>query len=183
MPFIETKHTEKGEKTKLYYEDYGEGKPIVLIHGWPLSHSTWERQIPSLVEAGYRCIAYDRRGFGQSSKPWASYDYSTLASDLNDLITKLDLKDVTICGFSMGGGEVVRYFTDFGSAKISKAILISSIIPLVAEKSDNPDGVPEEDLKGIMKSLQGDYPGFMNEFGKNYFNFEDNKDTVSQAHA
>ncbi len=181
MPFIETKHTEKGEKTKLYFEDYGDGQPIILIHGWPLSHMTWERQISALVDAGYRCIAYDRRGFGQSSKPWSAYDYSSLASDLNDLIVELNLHDVVLCGFSMGGGEVVRYFTDFGSKKISKAILISSIIPVVAKKADNPDGVPEKDLNGIMESLQTDYPGFAKEFGKNYFNPSQNKETVSQG--
>ncbi len=181
MPYIETAHSEKGNKTKLFYEDYGDGQPIILIHGWPLTHSTWERQIAALTEAGYRCIAYDRRGFGQSSKPWGDYDYSSLAGDLNTLIEKLNLNDVVICGFSMGGGEVVRYFTDFGSSKISKAILISSIIPLVAKKDDNPDGVPADALSGIMENLQDDYPGFARGFGKNYFNADDNKDTVSEG--
>ena len=147
MPFI-TNKTAK-EQVDIFYEDYGTGKPVILIHGWPLSHKSWEQQVWKIVESGFRCISYDRRGFGISSAPWESYDYSALASDLNEIIKQLNLEDCTIVGFSMGGGEVVRYLTDFGAAKIAKAALISSIIPLVKKKEDNPNGVPEEALNGI----------------------------------
>ncbi|WP_338038981.1 alpha/beta hydrolase [Maribacter litopenaei] len=142
MPFITNK---KGkEAVDIFYEDYGEGQPVILIHGWPLSRKSWEQQVWKIVEEGYRCISYDRRGFGISSAPWGDYDYSSLASDLHTIIEGLELKDAIIVGFSMGGGEVVRYLTDYGSDKIAKVALISSIIPLVKKKDDNPDGVPRK---------------------------------------
>ena len=175
MPFIEN------EKEKIYYQDYGQGQPVILIHGWPLSHKSWEKQIAFLVENGYRVIAYDRRGFGNSSQPWEAYDYSTLASDLKQLLVELDLNDAVIVGFSMGGGEVVRYFTDYGNDRVSKAALISSIIPLVKQKEDNPEGVPEDDLNGIMQALKDDRVGFLKDFGKNFYNYEDLKDRLSDA--
>ncbi len=110
MPFLKQK---KGkEKVRIFYQDYGKGDPVILIHGWPLSHQAWEGQISTLLDAGYRVIAYDRRGFGKSSQPIKGYDYSGLTVDLRELILKLDLNNVTLVGFSMGGGEVVRYFTD-----------------------------------------------------------------------
>lgn len=179
MPFITNK--EAKQPVEIFYEDYGTGQPVILIHGWPLSRKSWEQQVWKIVEEGFRCISYDRRGFGISSQPWDSYDYSALASDLNTIIEELDLKDAIIVGFSMGGGEVVRYFTDFGADKIAKAVLISSIIPLVKKMDDNPDGVPEDALKGIIKSLQDDRVGFLKEFGKSFYNYEDNKDRVSEA--
>lgn len=179
MPFITSKATK--EKTEIYYEDYGSGQPVILIHGWPLSGKAWEQQVWKIVESGFRCITYDRRGFGQSSKPWNGYDYTSLATDLKAIIDQLDLEDVVIVGFSMGGGEVVRYFTEFGSSKIAKAALISSIIPLVAKKEDNPDGVPQEDLEGIMQALQNDRVGFLKDFHKNFYNYEDHKDKISDA--
>lgn len=179
MPFISNKTADK--TVDIFYEDYGSGKPVVLIHGWPLSHRAWEPQIPALVEAGYRVIAYDRRGFGLSSFPWEGYDYSSLASDLNEIISQLKLKDAAIVGFSMGGGEVVRYFTDFGGKNVVKAALISSIIPLVPKKDDNPDGVPQKDLNDIMAALKKDRVGFLRNFHKNFYNADDNKDKVSEA--
>ena len=179
MPYITNKNS--AEPTDIFYEDYGSGQPVILIHGWPLSHKAWEGQRWAIVEAGYRCIAYDRRGFGQSSAPWSSYDYSTLASDLRELIVQLDLKDCIICGFSMGGGEVVRYFTDHGDDRIAKAALISSIIPLVAQKDDNPDGVPQDDLNGIIDALQKDRVGFLKGFHRNFYNYDDLKgDRISE---
>ncbi|WP_276167274.1 alpha/beta fold hydrolase [Zobellia alginiliquefaciens] len=180
MPFITNK---KGkEPVDIFYEDYGSGQPVILIHGWPLSQKAWEQQVWKIVEEGYRCISYDRRGFGISSAPWGDYDYSALASDLNTIIEGLDLEDAVIVGFSMGGGEVVRYFTDYGADKIAKAALISSIIPLVKKKDDNPDGVPEEALDGIKDALQQDRAGFLQEkFLTGFYNFEENKDRVSQA--
>ena len=179
MPFITNENTE--EIVDIFYEDYGEGQPVILIHGWPLSRKSWEHQVWKIVEAGYRCISYDRRGFGISSFPWNGYDYSSLASDLNEIITQLELEDAIIVGFSMGGGEVVRYCTDYGTDKIAKAALISSIIPLVKQKEDNPTGVPEKDLLGIKDALENDRVGFLKEFSKGFYNYEENKDKVSQA--
>ncbi|MGB7394964.1 MAG: alpha/beta hydrolase [Pricia sp.] len=179
MPFITNKKAK--QPVDIFYEDYGSGQPVILIHGWPLSRKSWEQQVWKIVEEGYRCISYDRRGFGISSQPWDEYDYSALAGDLNALIEELDLKDAVIVGFSMGGGEVVRYLTDYGADRISKAALISSIIPLVKKKDDNPDGVPEKALNDIKVSLQKDRVGFLKEFGKGFYNYEDNKDRVSEA--
>ncbi len=179
MPFI-TNETAK-EQVDIFYEDYGSGQPVILIHGWPLSRKSWEQQVWKIVDSGFRCISYDRRGFGTSSSPWGAYDYSALASDLNTIFDGLKLKDAIIVGFSMGGGEVVRYLTDYGSEKVAKAVLVSSIIPLVKKKDDNPDGVPESDLEGIIDALQNDRVGFLKEFSKGFYNFDDNQDKVSQA--
>ncbi|SDE78188.1 Pimeloyl-ACP methyl ester carboxylesterase [Pricia antarctica] len=179
MPFITNKNSK--QPVDLFYEDYGTGQPVILIHGWPLSRKSWEQQVWKIVDEGFRCISYDRRGFGISSQPWGEYDYSALASDLNTIIDGLDLRDAVIVGFSMGGGEVVRYFTDYGADKIAKAALISSIIPLVKKKDDNPDGVPEEALNGIKNALQKDRVGFLKEFGKGFYNYKDNKEKVSEA--
>ncbi len=179
MPFITNKSSK--ENVKIHYQDCGSGQPVILIHGWPLSHRAWESQTSEIVDAGFRCISYDRRGFGISSSPWDGYDYSSLASDLNELITQLKLDKVILVGFSMGGGEVVRYFTDYGDSKVSKAVLISSIIPLVKQRADNPDGVPEKDLKDIMNALNTDRVGFLKGFHKNFYNYNDNKDKVSKA--
>ncbi|PKQ47000.1 alpha/beta fold hydrolase [Confluentibacter flavum] len=161
------------ELVDLYFKDYGFGQPVILIHGWPLSHKSWEQQIWAVVQAGYRCIAYDRRGFGSSSEPWSGYDYTTLAADLHEIITQLELKDVVLVGFSMGGGEVVRYCTDFGTENISKVALISSIIPLVAQKADNPNGVPQSKLDTILDALETDRVGFLKDFHKNFYNYVD----------
>jgi non-heme chloroperoxidase len=166
-------------KDELFYVDYGTGRPIVLIHGWPLSHKAWESQIASLVEAGFRVIAYDRRGFGRSSAPWDGYDYDTFAADLNELITQLNLTDVSLVGFSMGGGEVVRYLTRYGSSKIQSAVLIASIIPLVKQKDDNPEGVPQNVLDDILASLEKDRPAFLTGFGKNFYNYSEKEKSVS----
>ncbi|MFC4097155.1 alpha/beta fold hydrolase [Euzebyella saccharophila] len=179
MPFI-TNTTGK-ESVDIFYEDHGEGQPVILIHGWPLSNKSWEQQVWKIVESGYRCITYDRRGFGISSVSWDGYDYSSLASDLHTLIEGLKLEDAIIVGFSMGGGEVVRYLTDYGPNKISKAALVSSIIPLVKKKDDNPDGVPESALDDIKNALQKDRVGFLKDFHKGFYNYESNKDKVSQA--
>jgi len=125
------KSTTSTEKVNIFYEDFGKGQPVILIHGWPLSHRMWEYQIEEIVNAGYRCITYDRRGFGESDKPWGKYDYDTLASDLNNLIDHLSLSDSIIVGFSMGGGEVARYIGNYGTNKIAKAALISAVPPFM----------------------------------------------------
>ncbi|KAB8153453.1 alpha/beta fold hydrolase [Kordia sp. TARA_039_SRF] len=179
MPFLT--HETETQNVDIYFEDHGHGQPVILIHGWPLSHRSWEQQVWAFVEAGFRCITYDRRGFGDSDAPWNSYDYSTLASDLNQIITQLDLKNAILVGFSMGGGEVVRYCTDYGTENIDKVALVSSIIPLVAKKDDNPSGVPQEDLDGIMQALQNDRVGFLQNFHKNFYNYTQEDKTVSEA--
>ncbi|WP_299708032.1 alpha/beta hydrolase [uncultured Pontibacter sp.] len=180
MSFIETEDIQKGENVYINYQDYGDGQPVILIHGWPLSHKMWEYQIQAIVDAGYRCIAYDRRGFGDSDQPWYHYDYSSLALDLRALIEQLDLYDCVLVGFSMGGGEVVRYLSMFGPERVDKAVLISSIIPLVKQTDDNPDGVPEEKLNEIMKSLQTNRVPFLAEFGKLFYNYTGKKGTLSE---
>ena len=180
MSFIETTSEEKGKKINLFYEDYGEGKPVILIHGWPLSNRMWEYQISEIVDAGFRCIAYDRRGFGDSDKPWNGYDYDTLAKDLNDIITNLGLTNVTLVGFSMGGGEVARYIGNYGTAKLDKAALISAVPPFMLKTDDNPDGLEKEVFEGFKKELRKDRPGFLSGFGDDFLNFEDNSDRVSE---
>ncbi len=131
---------ENSTSIELYYEDHGSGSPVVLIHGWPLSGRSWEKQIPALVDAGHRVITYDRRGFGNSSQPWEGYDYDTFAADLEALLSHLDLQDVTLVGFSMGGGEIARYIGNYGTDRISKAVLAAAVPPYLYQSDDNPDG-------------------------------------------
>lgn len=154
---------------KLYVKDYGTGKPVILIHGWPLSNEMWEYQIDTLVHNNFRVIAYDRRGFGKSSQPWNGYDYDTLADDLKAIIDQLDLKEVTLVGFSMGGGEVVRYFSRHGGKGVSKAVLISSITPFQLKTDTNPDGVPQEKYDAMAEQIKDDRIGFLDSFGKIFF--------------
>ena len=156
----------------IYYEDYGSGKPVVLIHGWPLSSSSWEKQIPSLIEAGYRVIAYDRRGFGHSSKPAFGYNYDTLAEDLNKIMTKLNLRDATLVGFSMGGGEVARYLSKYGSERVNKAVFMSAIPPFLLKTSNNPEGVDGSVFDGMKKAIKADRPAFLSEFFSNFYNVD-----------
>lgn len=169
MKFIETRDAASGETIKLAYEDYGEGKPIVLIHGWPLRKEMWEYQLDALVDAGLRVITYDRRGFGESDKPWNGYDYDTLAADLKAILENLNLQDVTLVGFSMGGGEVVRYFKRYGNERISKVILVSSVVPYMLQTDDNVDGVPQEQMNEWIEQLKKDRLSFLDTFGKNFF--------------
>lgn len=163
------KYIETDRNVKLYVKDYGKGKPVILIHGWPLSNEMWEYQIAFLVENGYRVIAYDRRGFGKSSKPWDGYDYDTLAEDLKDIIDQLHLEDATLVGFSMGGGEVVRYFSRHGGKGVSKAVLISSVVPFLLKTSDNPDGHPKEKSETTANAIKEDRIAFADNFGKTFF--------------
>jgi non-heme chloroperoxidase len=156
----------------LHYEDLGTGKPVVLIHGWPLNGASWEKQTAALLEAGYRVIAYDRRGFGQSTKPSTGYEYDTLAQDLDKLLAKLDLQDVTLVGFSMGGGEVARYLGRYGSARISKAVFIGAIPPYLQQADDNPDGVDPSVFTGIKQALHVDRPAFLAGFLQNFYNVD-----------
>jgi non-heme chloroperoxidase len=156
----------------LYYEDHGSGKPVVMIHGYPLSGRAWEKQVPILLEAGYRVITYDRRGFGESSQPWSGYDYDTFAEDLQKLITKLDLRDITLVGHSMGGGEVARYLGSYGSERVSKAVFISAIPPFLLKTADNPEGVDGAVFAGIKKAVVADRPAFLKQFCLDFYNFD-----------
>lgn len=169
MPYF-TSHAHPQQPAKLFYQDYGTGRPVILIHGWPLNHASWEMQIAAIVEAGFRCIAYDRRGFGCSEATADGYDYDTLAGDLEALMSHLQLSDVALVGFSMGGGEVLRYFTRYQGKGVAKAALIASIIPLVAQTDDNPEGVPKSELDKIMEALKTDRMGFLKQFHKNFYN-------------
>ncbi|SNT70827.1 alpha/beta fold hydrolase [Psychrobacter sp. LV10R520-6] len=180
MPYI-TVATQADQPVDLYYEVQGTGKPVVLIHGWPLSGRSWEPQIAPLVEAGFQVITYDRRGFGQSSKPWEGYDYDTLAQDLKALMEELDLKDTAIVGFSMGGGEVARYLGQYGSDRVSKAVLASAVPPYLFKADDNPDGgLEEQDVQQFLDGVSGDRIAFLNDFTKTFFTPKDGKLLVSK---
>ena len=168
MEFLKINKGAENE-VKIHYQDCGRGKPVVLISGWPLSHEMWEYQVDDLVNAGYRVISYDRRGFGQSSKPYGNYTYDVLTDDLKALMDYLDLQEVTLVGFSMGGGEVVRYFSTYGGARVSKVVLISSIIPYMLKTVDNPDGVDESVFENMLTEIKTDRIAFLESFGKMFF--------------
>lgn len=171
MPYINVGQENSG-KIDLYYEDHGSGKPVVLIHGWPLSGRSWEKQTSALLEAGYRVITYDRRGFGASSKPTFGYDYDTLAADLNEVLTTLDLRDAAIVGFSMGGGEVARYLSVNGNERVSKAVFIAAIPPFLLKTSDNPEGADGALFEGIKKAIVADRPAFLSKFLSDFYNVD-----------
>jgi len=169
VPYI-TVGKENSGNIDIYYEDHGAGKPVVLIHGYPLSGASWEKQIPALLGAGRRVITYDRRGFGKSSQPTAGYNYDTFAEDLHQLVTQLELRDFALAGFSMGGGEVVRYFGKYGSRGVSKAVIVSGVPPFLLKTPDNPEGVDGSVFEGIGKAIVADRYAFFTEFFKNFYN-------------
>ena len=169
MPIVNVGKENSGN-IDLYYEDHGTGKPIVLIHGYPLSGASWEKQLPVLLEAGYRVITYDRRGFGKSSKPTSGYNYDTFAQDLHRLVGQLELHDFALVGFSMGGGEVARYMGRYGSKDVSKAVFISSVPPYLLKAPDNPEGVDKSAFDEIQMAIKADRYAFFTEFFKNFYN-------------
>jgi non-heme chloroperoxidase len=169
MPYVTVGKENSGD-IELYYEDHGSGSPIVLIHGYPLSGASWEKQVPVLLAAGHRVITYDRRGFGNSSQPAAGYNYDTFAEDLHKLVTHLQLKDFALVGFSMGGGEVARYLGKYGSKGVSKAVIIAGVPPYLLKAADNPEGVDGSVFEGIQKAVVADRYVFFTEFFKNFFN-------------
>jgi non-heme chloroperoxidase len=169
MPYI-TVGKENSGNIDLYYEDHGSGKPVVLIHGYPLSGASWEKQVPGLLEAGHRVITYDRRGFGKSSQPTTGYNYDTFAEDLYKVVSHLELRDFSLVGFSMGGGEVARYLGKYGSKGVSKAVFISSVPPFLLKTRDNPEGVDGSIFEGIQKAIIADRYTFFTEFFKNFYN-------------
>ena len=193
MPYIQTSDSRFGEPVNLYVQDVAgtasEGSSasttqptILFIHGWPLSHEMWENQVAYFADRGYRCVAYDRRGFGKSSKPWGGYDYDTFADDLKDVIQELNLNNVILVGFSMGGGEVARYFSRHGGANVSKAVLVSSVTPFMLQTDDNPDGVPQDTFDTMAKDMQKDRYAFLETFAKQFYGVSIVSHPVSQAH-
>jgi non-heme chloroperoxidase len=169
MPFV-TVGKENGADIQIHYNDHGSGRPIVLIHGYPLDGNSWERQERVLLEAGYRCISYDRRGFGLSSQPTTGYDYDTFAADLNALLDHLGLDDVVLAGFSMGTGEVTRYLGTYGSGRVRKAALFGVIPPFLLKTDDNPEGVPGEVFEGIKAAIVADRYAYFDDFFANFYN-------------
>src|SRR5689334_19294747 len=169
MPYV-TVGKEHNSDIELNYEDHGSGDPVILIHGYPLSGASWEKQVPVLLGAGHRVITYDRRGFGKSSQPITGYNYDTFAEDLHKLVTQLSLRDFTLVGFSMGGGEVARYLGKYGSSGVSKAVIISGVPPYLLKTADNPEGVDGGVFEGIQKAVAADRYAFFTEFFNNFYN-------------
>jgi len=180
MAFVQVEN-ENSAPIELYYEDQGSGSPVVLIHGWPLSGRSWENQVPALVDAGYRVITYDRRGFGKSSQPWTGYDYDTFAADLDALLTHLDLSDATLVGFSMGGGEVVRYIGNYGTARVAKAVLAAAVPPYLYKSDDNPEGgLDDATIQQFQDGVLSDRIAFLDGFITTFFTAGDRSDPVSE---
>ena len=171
MPYVNVGR-ENSSSIDLYYEDHGTGTPIVLIHGYPLNGHSWEKQERVLLEAGYRVITYDRRGFGASSQPAIGYDYDTFAADLHALVEKLNLLDMVLVGFSVGTGEVTRYLGIYGSARVRKAVLVAPIPPFLLKTADNPEGVDQSVFDGIMAAIVADRPAYLKEFLDNFYNVD-----------
>jgi len=168
-PLKRMSYIQAAPDVSLFYQDWGTGQPVVLIHGWPLSHEMWEYQMTELPNQGLRCVAYDRRGFGKSSKPWSGYDYDTLADDLKAVLDELDLENVTLVGFSMGGGEVARYMSRHGGARVSKVVLIASVTPFLLKTNDNPDGVDRSTFDEMVEMIKKDRAEFLVTFGKQFY--------------
>jgi non-heme chloroperoxidase len=166
--------------TEIYYRDWGTGTPVVLIHGWPLNSDMWEKQATYLVEQGFRVITYDRRGFGRSGQPWTGYDYDTFASDLHNVMDKLDLRDAVLVGFSMGGGEVVRYLSRYGDSRVKKAVLISAVTPCLQKTHDNPEGVDPKVFGEIEANIRKDRHAFLKAFAQGVYGRTVVKHTVSE---
>lgn len=171
MPYV-TVDQENSGAVDLYYEDHGSGPPVVLIHGFPLNGASWERQIPLLLDAGYRVVHYDRRGFGKSSQPVTGYDYDTFARDLNTLMEKLDLRDTVLAGFSMGTGEVTRYLGAYGRDRVAKAALFAPLAPYLRQADDNPEGLPAKVFEDIKQSIRDDRLAYQKDFLDNFFNVD-----------
>ena len=182
MNFIETSPIGSGKSIKLHYADLGTGKPVVFIHGWPLNHEMWEHQLSELPHHNLRCIAYDRRGFGKSERPWESYDYDTLADDLKAIIDGLDLNDVTLVGFSMGGGEIARYISKYGTSRISKVVFVSAVTPFMLKTDTNTKGVDKAVFDEMVENIQKDRPAFLANFGKQFYGVNMLSHPVSQPY-
>ena len=181
MAFITTNPITKTNSVNLFYQEYGSGKPVILIHGWPLNNEMWEYQLTELPKYKLRCIAYDRRGFGNSDRPWDGYDYDTLADDLNELITQLNLAQVVLVGFSMGGGEIARYIAKYGSEKVEKIVFISSVTPFRLKTESNPEGIEKEVFDETIRKIKTDRPAFFADFGKRFYGVDLLSEPVSKS--
>ena len=166
--------------TQIYYKDWGKGKPVLFSHGWPLDADMWDSQMNFLAERGYRAIAFDRRGFGRSDQPWEGYNYDTFASDINDLITHLDLQDITLVGFSMGGGDVTRYIGKYGTARVAGLALLGAVTPIFGKTADHPEGVDQSVFDGIKDGLRKDRAQFISDFATPFFGLNAGQ-TVSEG--
>ena len=166
--------TQNSTDIELYYEDHGQGQPVVLIHGYPLDGHSWELQARELVASGYRVITYDRRGFGQSSKVGAGYDYDTFAADLNAVLNTLDLRDVILVGFSMGTGELARYVKNYGHERVAKLAFLASLEPFLVATDDNPTGVPQSVFDGIEETARADRFAWFTNFYQDFYNLDEN---------
>lgn len=164
---------ENSTDVEIYYEDHGNGQPVVLIHGFPLSGRSWEKQARALLDAGYRVITYDRRGFGKSSQPVVGYDYDTFAADLKVLLDTLDLEDIVLAGFSMGSGEVVRYISTYGSARVSRAVLLGPLQPFLLDTPEDPGGADQATIDGIKQGIRDDRAAFLTGFFENFYNLDE----------
>ena len=182
MNFIKAGTDANGNDIELFYQDLGSGDPIVLIHGWPLSSAMWDYQLAELPKYNMRVVAYDRRGFGQSSKPFDGYDYDTLADDLKAVLDELDLQNVTLVGMSMGGGEVARYMGRHGGARVSKVVFLSAVTPYMLKTEDNPDGVSHKVFDEMKENLNKDRAAFLQDFSKQFYGVTLLSQPVSQAH-
>lgn len=174
MNFIKTR-----DHTKLYFKDWGSGRPVILIHGWPLSADSWDDLSLSIANAGYRAISYDRRGFGRSDQPFEGYDYDTFSDDLMDIMQALGTEDVTLVGFSMGGGEVARYMSKYNGKNVAQTVLISSIVPYMLKTDNNPNGVPQDIFDKMAQSLKADRAKFFTNFFKDFYGSGTFSNTVS----
>jgi len=164
MPFFVA-----NDGTELFYKDWGTGRPVVFLHGWPLNADMWDYQMVPLVRAGLRTVAYDRRGFGRSDQPGEPFTYDTLADDLAALLEELDLSEVTLVGFSMGGGEVARYLSRHGTGRIARVMLVASVVPYLLKSADNPDGVDRAVFDDMVEGLEKDRPGFLAAFARTFY--------------
>jgi non-heme chloroperoxidase len=177
MPYL-TVGTENSADINLYYEDHGNGQPVVLIHGFPLDGRSWEKQTRALLTAGYRVISYDRRGYGQSSQPTVGHDYDTYAGDLSTLLERLDLTDVVLVGFSMGTGEVGRYLSRHGSDRVAKAVFLASLEPALSITDDNPTGAaPRSFFEDLSAKAAQDRYAYYTAFYQDFYNLPDNLGT------
>jgi pimeloyl-ACP methyl ester carboxylesterase len=176
MPYVTVGH-ENSSTVEIYYEDHGSGQPIVLIHGYPLNGQSWEKQIPMLLEHGYRVIIYDRRGFGRSSQPTTGYDYDTFASDLNILMTTLDLNRAILVGFSMGTGEVARFIGNYGTGRLDRVAFMGPIPPFLLKTADNPTGVDQSVFDGIMDAVRADRYAYLTKFYQDFYALDRNLGT------
>jgi non-heme chloroperoxidase len=173
-------HIKTKDGTELYFKEWGTGRPVILMHGWPLSADSWDDQAMAIAEAGFRVIAYDRRGFGRSSQPWSGYDYDTFSDDLASVLEQTVARDATIVGFSMGGGEVARYMSRHFGKDVVQAVLVSSVVPFMLKTNDNPNGVDPSVFEGMTKAMKQDRAKFFTGFFKDFYSGDSTSSPVSQ---